>query len=55
MPEAIPIRKPVSVNAREITAPRRAAPELPEAELQALEQRTRWLYAADGLAFSYNR
>ena len=31
-----------------------AAPELPEAELQALEQQVRWLYAADGHAFGYN-
>ena len=34
---------------------RRAAPELPEAELQALEQQVRWLYAADGHASGYNR
>ena len=34
---------------------RRAAPELPEAELQALEQQVRWLYAADGHAFGYKR
>ena len=31
-----------------------ATPELPEAELQALEQQVRWLYAADGHAFGYN-
>ena len=34
---------------------RRAAPELPAAELQALEQQVRWLYAADDHAFGYNR
>ena len=34
---------------------RRTAPDLPEAELQALEQQVRWLYADDGHAFGYNR
>ena len=34
---------------------RRTAPDLPEVELQALEQQIRWLYAADGHAFGYNR
>ena len=33
----------------------RTAPELPEVELQALEQQVRWLYADDGHAFGYNR
>ena len=33
---------------------RRAVPDLPEAELRALEQQVRWLYADDGHAFGYN-
>ena len=33
----------------------RALPHLPDAELHALEQQVRWLYAADGHAFGYDR
>jgi hypothetical protein len=34
---------------------KRALPHLPDGELQALEQQVRWLYAADGHAFGYDR